>query len=437
MGRPKGERPAALGRLSFVLLLVSQLIATMGFTFVMPFTPLYVQELGVEDAGRAAAWAGFVNGATGLTMALAAPLWGLLADRTGRKLMLLRATLAGSVVVGLMGFVAAPWQLLVLRLLQGTLTGTVPAATALVASDSPSRSVGTRLGAFQMIVFVAAAAGPVAGGIFAELVGIRTSFFLTSALLATSGVLVLLGVSEVRSPRKKEDLGDGGVGEEEDREDEGAAPLPAPLPASLPYKRMMPGLVALFLAHVSITSVAVSLPGFLSSIEGAGESLVSLTGQIIGTAALTAALGSVLAGRLADRFAAGRVVVWSLLLAGLTVIPQAWAAGVPELWVLRLATGAFLGAAIPAANIVIKGAVSPERQGAAFGVASSAVAAGFAVGPVGGGLLASTLGFSAAFLVPGVLLLAAGATLWAMRPRPRTGIRAVRRTVAAQLARLH
>lgn len=418
-----------LGRLSFVLLLVSQLIATMGFTFVMPFTPLYVQELGVEDAGRAAAWAGFVNGATGLTMALAAPLWGRLADRTGRKLMLLRATLAGSVVVGLMGFVAVPWQLLVLRLLQGTVTGTVPAATALVASDSPSRSVGTRLGAFQMIVFVAAAAGPVAGGIFADLVGIRTSFFLTSALLAASGVLVLLGVSKVRSPRKKEDLGDGGVAEEEDREDEGTAPLP--------YKRMMPGLVALFLAHVTITSVAVSLPGFLSSIEGAGDSIASLTGQIIGTAALTAALGSVLAGRLGDRFAAGRVVVWSLVLAGLTVIPQAWAASVPELWVLRLATGAFLGAAIPAANMVIKEAVSLERQGAAFGVASSAVAAGFAVGPVGGGLLASTLGFSAAFLVPGMLLLTAGAALWMMRPRPRTGIRAVWRTIAAQLARLH
>jgi DHA1 family multidrug resistance protein-like MFS transporter len=422
-----------LGRLSFVLLLVSQLIATMGFTFVMPFTPLYMQELGVEDAGRAAAWAGFVNGATGLTMALAAPLWGRLADRTGRKLMLLRATLAGSVVVGLMGFVAAPWQLLVLRLLQGTVTGTVPAATALVASDSPSRSAGTRLGAFQMVVFVAAAAGPVAGGIFADLVGIRTSFFLTSALLAASGVLVLLGVSEVRSPRKKEEPGDGGAEEEEDREDEGAAPLPAPLP----YKRMMPGLVALFLAHVAITSVTISLPGFLSSIEGAGDGVASLTGQIIGTAALTAALGSVLAGRLAGRFAAGRVVIWSLVLAGLTVIPQAWAVGVPELWVLRLATGAFLGAAIPAANMVIKEAVSPERQGAAFGVASSAVAAGFAVGPVGGGLLASALGFSAAFLVPGVLLLAAGAALWAMRPRPRTGIRAVWRTVAAQLARLH
>jgi DHA1 family multidrug resistance protein-like MFS transporter len=67
-------------------------------------------------------------------MALVAPLWGRLSDRLGRKLMLLRATLTATVVVGSMGFVSSPWQLLGLRLLQGTLTGTVPAATALVAS---------------------------------------------------------------------------------------------------------------------------------------------------------------------------------------------------------------------------------------------------------------------------------------------------------------
>ncbi|MGI9048361.1 MAG: MFS transporter, partial [Rubrobacteraceae bacterium] len=116
------ERHDASGSLSFSLLLVSQLIATTGFTFVMPFMPLYVQQLGVEDAGHAAAWAGFINGSAGVTMALAAPLWGRLADRVGRKPMLLRATLAAAVVVGLMGFVTSPWQLLVWRLVQGTLT---------------------------------------------------------------------------------------------------------------------------------------------------------------------------------------------------------------------------------------------------------------------------------------------------------------------------
>ncbi|MCA1849445.1 MAG: MFS transporter [Actinobacteria bacterium] len=105
-----------MDRLSFGTLLVSQLLATTAFMFVVPFMPLYVQQLGVEDAGNAAAWAGFINGASGASMAVVAPLWGKLSDRLGRKLMLLRATLAAAVVVGSMGFVSTPWQLLGLRL---------------------------------------------------------------------------------------------------------------------------------------------------------------------------------------------------------------------------------------------------------------------------------------------------------------------------------
>src|ERR687894_1086333 len=146
------------GRLSFAVLLVSQFAATAGFLFVMPFMPLYVQQLGVEDAGRAAAWAGLLNTATAGTMALAAPMWGRLADRVGNKPMLLRATLAGSVVVGLMGLVTSPWQLLFLRLLQGTLTGTVAAATLLVSATAPPGKEGQRLGVLQTVIFTAGAA---------------------------------------------------------------------------------------------------------------------------------------------------------------------------------------------------------------------------------------------------------------------------------------
>src|SRR5215211_2050699 len=113
-------------------------------------------------------------------MALAAPLWGRLGDRVGLKPMLLRATVAGSVVVGLMGLVGSPWQLLALKTLQGCLTGTVAAATA------PPHRAGERLGTLQMVIFVAAAAGPFFGGAFADLVGIRASFGVTAALLAAS-----------------------------------------------------------------------------------------------------------------------------------------------------------------------------------------------------------------------------------------------------------
>lgn len=191
MKRPQGKHSEAMGWLSFAVLLVSQLLATTAFMFVVPFMPLYVQQLGVQEAENAAAWAGFINGASGATMALVAPLWGRLSDRLGRKLMLLRATLAAAVVVGSMGFVSTPWQLLGLRLLQGTLTGTVPAATALVASTAPPDRAGWRLGALQTVIFVAAGIRPaLVGGVSADLAGLRISFFVTSALLAVSGALV-------------------------------------------------------------------------------------------------------------------------------------------------------------------------------------------------------------------------------------------------------
>ncbi|HZC83402.1 MAG TPA: MFS transporter [Rubrobacter sp.] len=395
----------AMGRLSFALLLISQLMATTAFMFVVPFMPLYVQQLGVEDAGHAAAWAGFINGASGATMALVAPLWGKLSDRLGRKLMLLRATLAAAVVVGSMGFVSAPWQLLGLRLLQGTLTGTVPAATALVASTTPSERAGWRLGALQTVIFIAAGVGPALGGISADTAGIRTSFFLASALLAISGAMVLLGVAENR-PRPDE------AGETEQEEGAGSRLTP------LPYRLLLPGLLTLFAVHVAIMSASVALPGFVHTLAGATSHVATQTGWIIGTGALVASLGALLGGRLAGRFATRRVIVGSLALAGLAAMPQALVTSVTELWALRLAASLFLGCAIPVANLAIKEAAPPERQGSAFGVASSATSTGFALGPIGGGLLASTLGFWAAFLVPGIALLVLAAGLgftWVLR----------------------
>lgn len=390
------QKSGTSDRLSFFVLLISQLIATTGFTFVMPFMPLYVRELGVESHGDAAAWAGFVNGASGLTMALAAPFWGKLADRIGRKAMLLRATLAGSVVLCLMGFVTSPWQLLFLRLLQGTLTGTTPAATALVGSSSPSEKVGTRLGALQMVVFLAAGIGPGLGGIFADTAGIRNSFFITASLLLVSGMMVLFGVTEDRSSLKSSQ--DNVTELEEDKQQGGGI-------GNISYRKLLPGMLALFVAQATISSVAVILPGFLSSLPGRIEHIASLTGWIAGTAALVASLGSVLTGRFAGRLSPWLVIGASLAFSGLMALPQAWAESVPEIWALRLATSLFLGGIIPTANLTIRNAAPPEKRGAAFGAASSAVALGFSAGPVGGGLIAAGLGFRAAFLIPGVLLL--------------------------------
>jgi DHA1 family multidrug resistance protein-like MFS transporter len=382
------------GRLSFIVLLLSQLAATMGFTFVLPFTPIYVQALGVEDAGTAAAWAGVINSSTAVTMALAAPLWGRLGDRVGLKPMLLRATIAGSLVVGLMGLVGSPWQLLALKTLQGCLTGTVAAATVLVSATASPERAGERLGTLQMVIFVAAAAGPFFGGAFADLVGIRASFGVTAALLAVSAVLISIWVKEERP--------------EEERSEESARAK-----GPLPHRRLAPTLLALFVVQVAIMSAAPALPSFLSILMEEAVRVATLAGWIIATGALAASLGSVIGGKLAARLGTRKVIIWALLLAGISALPQAGVDSIALLWILRLATGLFVGIAVPVANLAIRGAVHPRRQGEAFGVAATATSAGNAVGPAAGGLLASSFGFGAPFLVPGLCLAAVSAIIWA------------------------
>ena len=382
------------GRLSFVVLLVSQLAATMGFTFVLPFMPIYVQALGVEDAGHAAAWAGVINSSTAVTMALAAPLWGKLGDRVGLKPMLLRATVAGSIVIGLMGLVGSPWQLLALKTLQGCLTGTVAAATVLVSATAPAERAGARLGTLQMVIFVAAAAGPFFGGVFADLVGIRASFGVTAALLAASAVLISIWVKEKRSDVEK--------GGEESVAAEG----------SLPYRKLAPSLLALFVVQVAIMSAAPAMPGLLSALMDKPVRVATLAGWVIATGALAASVGSAAGGKLVARFGARKVIIWTLLLAGISALPQAGVDSVAMLWALRLLTGLFVGTAIPVANLAIRDSTHPGRQGEAFGVAGTATSTGNAIGPLAGGLLASSFGFGAPFLVPGVCLVVVSAIIW-------------------------
>ena len=381
------------GRLSFVVLLVSQLAATMGFTFVLPFMPIYVQALGVEDAGSAAAWAGVINSSTAVTMALAAPLWGRLGDRVGLKPILLRATVAGSIVIGLMGLVGNPWQLLALKTLQGCLTGTVAAATVLVSATAPAKRAGARLGTLQMVIFLAAAAGPFFGGAFADLVGIRASFGVTAALLAASAVLISIWVKEERSSGETED--------------EGSVEAEGPLP----YRRLAPSLLALFVIQMTIMSAAPALPGLLSNLMDEPVR-VALAGWVIATGAVAASVGSLVGGKLAARFGARKVIIWTLLLAGISALPQAEVDSVTMLWALRLLTGLFVGTVIPVANLAIRGSVHSGRQGEAFGVAGTATSAGNAVGPLAGGLLASSFGFGAPFLAPGLCLVAISAIIW-------------------------
>ncbi len=110
-----------------------------------------------------------------LVSAVVSPLWGSLADRKGRKLMLLRASLGMAIVIALQGLATNVWQLFALRALMGLTSGYIPNAMALVASQVPRDKSGWALGTLTGQIS-GVIAGPLLGGLMADHLGLRVVF---------------------------------------------------------------------------------------------------------------------------------------------------------------------------------------------------------------------------------------------------------------------
>jgi DHA1 family multidrug resistance protein-like MFS transporter len=195
--------PAFDWRRNLAALWVAQFTAVFGFTFVIPFLPIYLRtDLGVRGDSELAFWTGLVVGASGFTLAAANPLWGMLADRFGRKQMVVRAMIGGGVVIVLMGLVQTPQQLLAARLLLGLVAGSVAASTALVVAETPATEVGRALGILSSGVAMGRTVGPLVGGILASLITLRNVFIGSGLMLVVAVLVVIFGAHESQRPKR-------------------------------------------------------------------------------------------------------------------------------------------------------------------------------------------------------------------------------------------
>lgn len=366
---------------NLIALFIAQLCAMMAFSFVFPFIPLYVHELGVHDPAAAARWAGAIGAAAAITMAFAQPFWGGLADRYGRRVMVLRSIAAASLTLALMGLARHPWHLLVLRLLQGAFTGTLAASSALVAASVPRERLGASLGLMQVTLYVGTAVGPLIGGLIADQLGYRVSCFAAGALLLLSALLVLAFVRERFEPPA--------TGMERPSMFAGNLQLLA-----------VPGFVLImsiaFLIQFGTSIVSPVLALFIRELA-AGTNAATNAGVVMAGTGVASALAAVLAGRIGDRVGHRRVLPVCLLGAALICVPQAFVRNTGQLFVLRFSLGLFLGGLMPTANALLAGLVPVQRRGAAFGLGATAVAIANAAGPISGALTASLFGMRAVF----------------------------------------
>src|SRR5688500_5017327 len=177
-------------RVNLVAVTAASFIGVTGFTLVMPFLPLFFQQLGVTDVGEIAMWSGLSLGVTPALTAMLAPFWGRLADRYGRKIMVERSLISFIFVMGAMAFVRHPWQVFALRALQGLFAGYGSLALTMAADSAPPNRTAYAIGFVQTAQRLGPAVGPIAGGIVAQIAGLRNAFLVTAAFFLVAALLV-------------------------------------------------------------------------------------------------------------------------------------------------------------------------------------------------------------------------------------------------------
>jgi DHA1 family multidrug resistance protein-like MFS transporter len=392
-------------RVTLSVMWVAQLCAIMGFSFVMPFIPLFVRELNVPEK-LVPIWAGFTITGSGIAMSIVSPLWGYLADRRGRKLMVQRAMFGGSVALALMGLVRNVYELTFLRIIQGAVTGTVSACVALVSSVVPRDRLGFSLGFMQMAVFLGGSIGPYLGGIMADQYGYRVPFGVTGAMLFIGGLVVLLGAKERFTPSSG-DRGWGLGAREGERPPVPSpeSPVPTPFRVLLRNPTVLGVLGVYFAMNVASSFVGPIFPLFVEQIVGRAQEVAGATGMLLAVTGFASAVSAVMVGRLSDRVGHKAMLVSCTILTGLLIVPHFWAQTLGQLVLLRVALGLSAGGVVPAMNSIIANVVPRSSIGQAYGFTATASALGWSVGPAVGGVAAAAFGYRWPFVIMGGLML--------------------------------
>ena len=373
------------------------------FSLVMPFLPLYVEALGVTGHSSLNMWSGLVFSITFLFSAIASPLWGGLADRKGRKIMLLRSALGMAIVMLLMGLAQNIWQFLMLRALRGLLGGFIPNANALIATQIPRHKSGWALGTLSTGAVSGALLGPLAGGFLADNYGLRPVFFMTAAVLFVCFVMTLFFIREQFTPVSKKEM----LHVKE-------------VFGSLKNRELVLSLfVTTLIIQVATGSIAPILTLYVRDLAGNISNIAFVSGMIASVPGVAALICAPRLGKLGDRIGPEKILIVALVVSVLLLIPMSFVQNPLQLGILRFLLGAADGALLPAVQTLLVYNSSNQIAGRIFSYNQSFRDIGNVTGPLIGAAVSANYGFRAVFCVTAaVVLLNAIYTGFSLRRSP-------------------
>ena len=373
------------------IMFTAQFMVAVGFSSIFPFLPFYVSELGTNTSLSIEFLSGLVYSSQAFTMMISAPIWGTLADRMGRKLMVERAMFGGAILLLLMAFARSAEHVVILRAIQGLVTGTVAAANALVAGEAPRKQTGYAMGLLQVGFGSGLAIGPLVGGAVADAFGYSETFFVTAGMLFLAGVLVYFGVHENFNPIEKT------------------------LGTRFGFKERWSAIIATkgvpvtfgmrFLSSLARMMVIPIIPLFIEILMVDPERLNTFTGLMMGTASAATTLSAVYFGKLGDKIGHRSVLIICSLTAAFLYLPQALVGSAWQLMVFQVLVGIAVGGIIPTVSALLAGYTHHGEEGAVYGLDNSINAAGRAIAPLLGAWVATIFGLRATFTATFVIFL--------------------------------
>ena len=348
-------------------------------SLAVPFMPIFVEQLGIEG-DQVAFYAGLAISVSAVSAALVSPIWGILADKYGRKPMMIRAGLAMTITMGGLAFVPNIYWLLFLRLLNGVFTGFVPNATALIASQVPKDKSGAALGTLSTGVVAGTLTGPFVGGFIAEVFGIRNVFLLVGSFLFLAAILTIFFIKEDFQPVAKEK----------------AIPTKEVFSA-FKYPRLLVNLfLTSFVIQFSAQSIGPILALYVRDL-GQTENLLFVSGLIVSSMGFSSMMSAGILGKLGDKVGNHRLLVAAQIYSVIIYLLCAHATSPLQLGLYRFLFGLGTGALIPGVNALLSKMTPKSGISRIFAFNQVFFYLGGVIGPMAGSAVAGYLGYHAVF----------------------------------------
>lgn len=370
--------------------LVCVFCTAFGVSQLAPILPLYFHDLGVQTPEAMSLWSGLATGATYIIVCLAAPFWGRVADKKGRKITLIRSSFGMALCNALIAFQTTPEGVVLIRLIQGLVSGFYSASITLIASETPIERTGWALGLLASAHLAGSLIGPLLGGYIADTVGIRNDFIIVGALMGLAGVLATIFIHENYVPKPNP-------------EKLSIRKLKEQIPE---FNSIVALCVASFIYAICIMSLQPVISVYIKGIVPSDtENLAFIAGAVFSAMGIAQLMSSSPLGKLVDKIGPRKVLVVSLIYVGVLNIPQAYVSDVYQLAIIRFLQGFGLGGMLPALNTYLSSKTPREFTGQVFSYNQSCLFFGYFLGSVGGASLMAWLGFTTLFWVSGGLFI--------------------------------